>query len=173
MGALNDFVNYLKGQTANVGSTPSSTQSKAADAVTKHRITVLKPGAATSGDDAAAATDIAETCVFVNLTGSTLTLTKASYACGNTGITGLDANAPTLTLFSRNSTGANQLSMATLAFNTALGTLTVGQQAAFTLSGTPTNLVIPVGGSITLTRTHAGVGIVVPGGTITIEYVEN
>src|SRR4051812_34926765 len=105
MSAMGDLVLYLKGQLANVGATPLNTQTAAATAVQKHRIAFLKPGAATSGDDAAAGTDITETPVFVNLTGSTITITSVKQSIGATGITGADATAPTLTLFSRTSAG--------------------------------------------------------------------
>jgi hypothetical protein len=176
MGALNDFANYLKGQLSNVGSTPASTQSKAVDSITKHRITFLKPGSVPNGDDGAAATDIAETPVFVNLTGSTLLVTGITYGCGATGFTAADATASTLTIFSRDSTGATQTSIGTMSTATTgsggVGTLTTGQKGAFTLSATMANRVVPVGGVMTFTRTHASTGTVVPGGTITIEYVE-
>lgn len=176
MGALLDLVNYLKGQTASVGSTPASTQSKADDALRKHRITVMKPGAATSGDDAAAGTDIAETPIFVNFTGSTLLVTGITYACGNTGVTAADATASTLTIFSRDSAGATQTSIGTMSTATTgsggVGTLAVGQKGVFTLNATVASRIVPVGGVMTLTRTHASTGTVIPGGTITIEYQE-
>jgi hypothetical protein len=177
MSGRSDFKNYLLGQLSNVGATPANTQAAAAAIAQTHRITVLKPGAATSGDDAAAATDIAETPIFVNMSGTTLTVTKITYCCGNTGFTAADATASTLTLFSRTSAGATQTSIGTMSTATTggggVGTLAVGQQGAFTLNATLANRVVPVGGCITLTRTHASTGTVIPGGTITIEYTED
>jgi len=173
MSAMSDLILYIKGQLANVGANPLNTQTAAAAALQKHRITVMKPGAATSGDDAAAATDIAETPIFVNNTGTTITVTSIKYCCGATGITGADATAPTLTIFSRNSAGGAQTSVGSFVFNLAAGVFTTGMQATFTLNATIANRTVPVGGSLTLTRTHAGGGIVIPGGTITIEYTED
>lgn len=173
MSTAGDLVNYLKGQLANVGVSPAATQTQAAKMVQTHRISFLKPGAATSGDDAAAGTDIAETPVFVNMTGSTITITGVKQSIGATGIVGADATAPTLTLFSRTSAGASQTSIATMVFNLAAGTFTTGMVATWTLSATLANRTVPVGGVITFTRTHAGAGIVVPGGAITIEYTED
>ena len=177
MSALDDFVRYLKGQLTNVGASGASTQAKAEQVLRTHRITVMKPGAATSGDDAAAATDTAETPIFVNLTGTTLTVTAITYGCGNTGFTAADATASTLSIFSRDSTGANQLTIGTMTTATTggggVGTLAVGQKGAFTLNATTANRIVPIGGVITYSRTHASTGTVVPGGTITIEYQEN
>ncbi len=173
MGAWTEFLNYIKGQTSSVGTSGAATQAAAVAGLQKHRITVMKPGAATSGDDAAAATDIAEVPIFVNLTGNTITVTGVRYGCGATGIIGADATAPSLNIFRRDSAGANQTAVATMTFNLAAGTFTTGMQATFTLNATQANRVVPVGGILTLTRTHAGGGIVIPGGTITIEYTED
>jgi hypothetical protein len=173
MSAMGDLVNYLKGQLASVGVSPLLTQAAGATALQKHRITVMKPATTISGDDSGIAVDITETPIFVNLTGTTITVTGMKYASGATGMTGLDANAPSLNLFSRTSTGASQLAVAVMTFGTAVGAITTGQQVTGTLSATVANRTVPVGGVLTLSRTHAGAGIVIPGGTITIEYTED
>jgi hypothetical protein len=177
MSGRSDFKNYLLGQLSNVGATPANTQAAAAAVAQTHRITVMKPGLATSGDDAAAGTDTAETPIFVNMTGTTLTITGAKYCCGNTGFTAADATASSLNLFSRTSAGASQTAIGTMTTATTggggVGTLAVGQQGAFTLNATLANRVVPIGGSITYSRTHLSTGTVVPGGTITIEYTED
>ena len=177
MSAMSDYINYLKGQLANVGATPANTQAAGASASQKHRIVVMKPGAATTGDDAAAATDTAETPIFVNLTGSTITIKQIKYACGNTGITAGDTNFSTMTIFKRDAAGANQTSLATATTQTTgaggMGTLTVGQSAAFTLTATLANLTVVNGGVLAYTRTHSASGLVIPGGPIVIEYTED
>lgn len=174
MSGNTDLETLVRAQASDVGTTPVNTQAAATALVRERVYSFMKPGAATSGDDAAAATDIAETPVFVNTESGTITIKSVTYACGNTGITAADATASTLTIFKRDATGANQVSIATMSTATTgsggVGTLTVGQKGAFTLTATVANRTVPVGGVLTLTRTHASTGTVIPGGPITIRY---
>lgn len=177
MTAIGDFINYMKGQLSSVGASGVLTQAAAINQIQRRTFSFLKPGAATSGDDAAAATDITETPVFVNRTGGTITIQSIDYCCGATGITAADATASTLTIFKRDAAGANQLSLGTMSTATTgsggVGTLAVGQRGAFTLTATLANLTVVNGGVLTLTRTHASTGTVIPGGQITIYYTED
>ncbi len=136
--------------------------------------TFQKPGAATSGDDAAAATDTAETPVFYNGTGSTITIKSIRYTCGNTAITAGDTHFSTMTISKRDAAGANSTSLATATTQTTgMGTLTVGQSAAFTLTATTANLKVVAGGTINYARTHTMNGLVIPGGAIVVQYTED
>lgn len=155
------------------GDSAAPTAADCDEAVRGHSVTVMKPGLATSGDDATAATDTTETPVWSNDTGAQVTITGITYRCGATGITGADATAPTLTIFKRDSAGANQVSVGTFVFNLAAGAFTTGMRATFTLSAVAGALQVPAGGCLTYTRTHAGGGIVVPGGGITIRYTKD
>lgn len=170
MGAGVTVANLLK-QISGDSATPTAADCD--EAVRGHSVTVMKPGAATSGDDAAAGTDITETPIWSNDTGAQITITGITYRCGATGIIGADATAPTLTIFKRDSAGANQVSVGSFIFNLANGTFTTGMRATFTLSAVAGALQLPAGSCLTLTKTHAGAGIVIPGGGITIRYTKD
>lgn len=169
------LANALKGAIASDSSLTSNAD--VTSAIQTRVFTFLKPGAATSGDDAAAGTDIAETPVFYNGTGATITITDVRYVCGNTGFTESATVYSTLTLNKRDSAGANSTSVATmktdLVANGGVGTLTVGKQGAFTLTTTQADRVIAAGGVLCIAKTHASTGTVIPGGVIVVTYVEN
>lgn len=170
MGAGINIANALKQMTSD---STTVTGADCDEAIRGHSFTIMKPGAATSGDDAAAGTDIAETPIWSNDTGAQVTVTGITYRCGATGIIGADATAPTLTVFKRDSAGANQVSVGSFVFNLANGTFTTGMRATFTLSAVAGAIQVAAGSTLTLTRTHAGAGIVIPGGGITVRYTKD
>lgn len=174
--SLTSFANSMKGGVA-ADSTTGTTFSDVDRSLKTRVFTFMKPGLATSGDDAAAATDTTETPVFVNRTGGTITILSIDYICGATGFTAADATASSLNIFKRDAAGANQLAVATMTTATVpglgVGTLAVGQRGAFTLTATVANLTVVNGGVLTYTRTHLSTGTVVPGGAIVITYTED
>ncbi len=169
--SVKTFVDALKGAFSDATLYTAADIDRAA----RTRVIVFpKPGAATSGDDAAAATDTSETGVFYNGTGGTITVLSARYVCGNTGITAGDTHYSTMTLSKRDAAGANSTSLATATTQTTgMGTLTVGQSAAFTLTATTANLKVVAGGTLNYARTHTMNGLVIPGGVIVIQYTED
>ncbi len=174
MSAMTDLESYLLGQTVNVGASGAATQLAVTRAVRTRVFTFMKPGAATSGDDAAAATDTTETPVFVNTWTGTITIKAVYYTCGATAITAGDTHYSTMTLFKRTAAGATQTSLATATTQTTgMGTMTVGQKAAWTLTATLADLTVVTGGILTYTRTHTMNGLVIPGGAICIVYTED
>lgn len=170
MGSGINIANTLKQMTSD---SATVTAADCDEVARGHSFTVMKPGAAMTGDDSAAGTDIAETPIWSNDTGGQVTITSITYRCGNTGIIGADATAPTLTVFKRDSAGANQVSVGSFIFNLANGTFTVGMRATFTLSAVAGAIQVANGSTLTLTKTHAGGGIVIPGGSITVRYTKD
>lgn len=174
MSAAKDLRTYLTGQLQAVGATPSATQAAAISQLLTLRIPCQKPGAATTGDDAAAATDVTDYVLWSNDTGFDVTLTGVTFRPGNTGFTESTSVYSTMTLTKRTSAGATSTSVATATTNTVanggLGTMTTGQTGNFTLTGTIADRTIAAGACILYSKTHASTGTVIPGGVITLTF---
>lgn len=164
-----DNVARILKQIASDNSTPTAAE---IDRAVKTRIVcVQKPP---SADDGAAATDTTETPIWINTTGGTVTIQSIKYGCGATGITAGDTHYSTMTIFKRTSSGGTQTSVATATTQTTgMGTLTVGQQASFTLTATIADRTLAAGAVLTYSRTHTMNGLVIPAGVIIIEYTED
>ncbi|MES2359930.1 MAG: hypothetical protein V4529_16445 [Gemmatimonadota bacterium] len=177
MTAIKDVRTFLLGMTQAVGATPSSTQAAVLSQLLTLRIPCLKPGAGAAigtGDDAAAGTDITDNVLWSNDTGFDVTLTGVSFRPGVTGFTESTSVFSTMTLTKRTSAGATSTSVATATTNTVanggLGTMTVGQTGAFTLTATIADRTIAAGACILYSKTHASTGTILPGGVITLTF---
>jgi hypothetical protein len=96
------------------------------------------------------------------------TVTAASFT-PEAAITGDNTNTRTLTLRNTGQAGAGTTTVATLAFTTGNNGVAFDEKA-FTLSGTPANLVVAEGDVLTVVETVAGSGLANPGGRVEVTF---
>lgn len=83
-------------------------------------------------------------------------------------VTGDNTNTRTLTIVNKGADGNGTTVMATLALATGVN-LTDFNEQAFTLSGTPANLVVAEGDVLAVAEAVAGSGLANPGGLVRLE----
>lgn len=87
-------------------------------------------------------------------------------------ITGDNTNTRTLTVVNKGQAGAGSTAAATLAFTTGNNGVAFDEKA-FTLSGTPANLVVAEGDILAVVETVAGTGLAHAGGLVQVEITRS
>ena len=131
--------------------------------VRPHRGVFWKPAA-----DGAASTATAET-IFLAATRK-FRVTSVKYL-PSAALTADNTNNAVLTLRRRDADGTNAVSVATITTNIASGNWVQWVAKALVLSGTAANLVLAEGQCLTLEITKGGTGVVVPAGSLEIQYL--
>jgi hypothetical protein len=99
------------------------------------------------------------------------TLTNATFT-PDAAITGNTTNTRTFTIVNKGQAGAGTTIMATLAYITGTNGVANDEQA-FTLSGTPANLVTVAGDILQVNEVVAGSGLANPGGLVQAELTRS
>lgn len=167
MPAGNDVSQLLK-QIA--GDSAAPTAASIDQLIRKRRAVFMRTSGAlgTNTDDAMANTTTAEQQIFT--TTVAITITSFAYVPNGT-ITADAANNAVLTLSKRTAAGGSQTTVGTITTDLTLGNLVAGQAAIGTL--TAANVQVAAGGSLAVTTTKGGTGVVVRAGCYVIEYTED
>ncbi|MGH3881952.1 MAG: hypothetical protein ACREX8_00060 [Gammaproteobacteria bacterium] len=87
-------------------------------------------------------------------------------------VTGDNTNTRTLTLTNKGQAGAGAVVVATIAFTTGNNGVAFDEKA-FTLSGTPANLVVAEGDILVVVETVGGTGLANPGGRVEVTFARS
>lgn len=165
MSGITDLVSFVQGLTHLVGTTPSSTQSAATQALRKRRFAMRIT------DAAAGTTDTTYYLMNIPVAG---TITAISVIPG-AALTADDTNYKTLTFGTNNGAGGAVTTVAaqTTKATGGSGSWVAGTKLTIALSATIANRSFAAGSQFQLAITHAGSGVAEPIYTVVVEYTED